>query len=94
VVVACPTARAPACHRADVPGARRHRGRLLVGWLGPRGITFIVFGPLAFNVLTGHDERVVLLTMVIAVLGSVVFHGAGAPAAARAYRRSQTRLGR
>jgi NhaP-type Na+/H+ or K+/H+ antiporter len=68
--------------------------RLLVGWLGPRGTTSIVFGLLAFNVLTGHDERVVLLTMVIAVLGSVVLHGVGAPAAARAYRRSQTRLAR
>jgi NhaP-type Na+/H+ or K+/H+ antiporter len=66
--------------------------RLLVGWLGPRGTTSIVFGLLAFNVLTGDDERAVLLTMVIAVLGSVVVHGVGAPAAARAYRGSQTRL--
>lgn len=66
--------------------------RLLLGWLGPRGTTSIVFGLLAFNVLTGDSEREVLLTMVIAVLGSVVLHGVGAPAAARAYDRSQTRL--
>jgi NhaP-type Na+/H+ or K+/H+ antiporter len=66
--------------------------RLLVGWLGPRGTTSIVFGLLAFNVLAGEDERAVLMTMVIAVLGSVMLHGVGAPAAARAYRRSQTRL--
>jgi len=66
--------------------------RLLLGWLGPRGTTSIVFGLLAFNVLTGDDERAVLMTMVIAVLGSVVLHGVGAPAAARTYARSQTRL--
>jgi NhaP-type Na+/H+ or K+/H+ antiporter len=66
--------------------------QLLVGWLGPRGTTSIVFGLLAFNVLAGEDERAVLMTMVIAVLGSVMLHGVGAPAAARAYRRSQTRL--
>lgn len=66
--------------------------RLLLGWLGPRGTTSIVFGLLSFNVLTGDDERVVLITMVVAVLGSVILHGVGAPAAARAYDRSQTRL--
>lgn len=66
--------------------------RLLLGWLGPRGTTSIVFGLLAFNVLVGDDEQEVLLTMVVAVLASVVLHGVGAPAAARAYRRSQTRL--
>jgi sodium/hydrogen antiporter len=66
--------------------------RLLLGWLGPRGTTSVVFGLLAFNVLTGDDERAVLMTMVIAVLGSVILHGVGAPAAARAYDRSQTRL--
>lgn len=68
------------------------RERWLLGWLGPRGTTSIVFGLLAFNVLTGDAERTSLLTMVVAVLGSVVLHGAAAPAAARAYRRSQTRL--
>ena len=47
---------------------------------------------LAFNVLTGDDERAVLMTMVTVVLGSVVLHGVGAPAAARAFRRRQTRL--
>jgi NhaP-type Na+/H+ or K+/H+ antiporter len=66
--------------------------RLLLGWLGPRGTTSIVFGLLAFNVLSGTPENVALMTMVIAVLGSVVLHGIGAPAAARAHGRSQTRL--
>ena len=33
--------------------------RLLVGWIGPRGTTSIVFGLLAFNVLErrGRDGR-------------------------------------
>jgi sodium/hydrogen antiporter len=53
--------------------------RLLVGWLGPRGTTSVVFGLLAFNVLTGDDERAALMTVVIAVLGSVILHGEGAP---------------
>jgi NhaP-type Na+/H+ or K+/H+ antiporter len=66
--------------------------RLMLGWLGPRGTTSIVFGLLAFNVLGGSAETAALMTMVIAVLGSVVLHGVGAPAAAHAYRRSQTRL--
>ncbi|MGY4648339.1 cation:proton antiporter [Mycobacterium sp. URHB0021] len=68
------------------------RERLLIGWLGPRGTTSIVFGLLAFNVLVGEAEHAALMTMVVAVLGSVVLHGVGAPAAARAYRNPQTRL--
>ncbi|WP_347338898.1 cation:proton antiporter [Mycolicibacterium sp. P9-64] len=61
--------------------------RLLVGWLGPRDTTSIVFGLLAFNALP-NDEQVDSLTMVVVVvLGSVVLHGLGAPAAARTYAR-------
>lgn len=66
--------------------------RLLIGWLGPRGTPSIVFGLLAFNVLDGGAEHAVLLTMVVVVLGSVVIHGVGAPLAAHAYARSQTKL--
>jgi NhaP-type Na+/H+ or K+/H+ antiporter len=66
--------------------------RLLIGWLGPRGTPSIVFGLLAFNVLDGAAEHAVLLTMVVVVLGSVVIHGVGAPLAAHAYARSQTKL--
>jgi NhaP-type Na+/H+ or K+/H+ antiporter len=64
--------------------------RLLLGWLGPRGAASIVFGLLAFNVLDGGDEHLVLLTMVVVVLGSVLLHGFGAPAAARAFARAQS----
>ncbi|MCV7280568.1 cation:proton antiporter [Mycolicibacterium flavescens] len=66
--------------------------RVLVGWLGPRGTTSIVFGLLAFNVLGCAAEAEVLMTMVLVVLGSVVVHGATAPAAAHAFSRSQPRL--
>ena len=64
--------------------------RLLIGWLGPRGTTSIVFGLLAFNALGGEYEHASLLTMVVAVLGSVVLHGVTGPAAAHAFARSRT----
>jgi len=66
--------------------------RLLLGWLGPRGTTSIVFGLLAFNALDGVAESTVAMVLVVSVLGSVVLHGVGAPAAARAYQRQQTKL--
>lgn len=64
--------------------------RLMLGWLGPRGAASIVFGLLAFNVLEGGAEHTVLLVMVAVVLGSVFLHGFGAPAAARAFARTQS----
>ncbi|MGE2716367.1 cation:proton antiporter [Mycolicibacterium litorale] len=63
--------------------------RLLVGGLGPRGTTSIVFGLLAFNVLDGRDETTVGLVVVVCVLGSVILHGVAAPAAAHAYAARQ-----
>lgn len=68
------------------------RERLLIGWLGPRGTTSIVFGLLAFNVLADDAAEQAILATVVVVLGSVVVHGIGAPAAAHAYGTSQTRL--
>lgn len=67
------------------------RERLLVGWLGPRGTTSIVFGLLAFNVLEGGIEKEVLLIMVLVVLSSVVVHGLSAAGVAHAFARSQAR---
>jgi NhaP-type Na+/H+ or K+/H+ antiporter len=67
--------------------------RLLLGWSGPRGTTSIVFGLLAFNVLADVAERDALLTTVVVVSASVILPGVGAPAAARAYARSQPRMG-
>lgn len=72
-------------------GSRRfaRRERMFLGWLGPRGTASIVFGLLAFNVLVGEEEHAVVIIMVVAVLGSVLLHGLGAPAAAA--RLSQAR---
>jgi sodium/hydrogen antiporter len=55
------------------------RERLLVGALGPRGTTTIVFGLLAFNRLPdGPAAETILIITVLCVLGSVVLHGMGA----------------
>ncbi|GAB2813547.1 cation:proton antiporter [Lentzea nigeriaca] len=55
------------------------RERLLVGALGPRGTTSIVFGLLAFNKLPSSDAAdTILLITVTCVLGSVLLHGLGA----------------
>ena len=67
------------------------RERLLVGRLGPRGTTSIVFGLLAFNVLEGDIEKKVLLIMVLVVLSSVVVHGLSESAAAHVFARSHAR---
>ncbi|TCO54309.1 cation:proton antiporter [Actinocrispum wychmicini] len=55
------------------------RERLLVGVLGPRGTTTIVFGLLAFNRLPeGSAADTILIMTVTCVLGSVLVHGIGA----------------
>ncbi|MFF4186245.1 cation:proton antiporter [Streptomyces sp. NPDC001691] len=60
------------------------RERLMVGALGPRGTTSIVFGLLAFNVLPlGSYADTALDAMTLAVLGSVLLHGGGSMALAR-----------
>ncbi|MFF0740303.1 cation:proton antiporter [Streptomyces sp. NPDC004111] len=54
------------------------RERLLVGVLGPRGTTSIVFGLLAFNALPdGEYADTTLYAMTFTVLGSVLLHGGG-----------------
>jgi len=60
------------------------RDRTMVGWLGPRGTPSIVFGLLSFNLLDTAHETPVLLVTVVVVLGSVVLHGVGYPAAVQA----------
>ncbi|MGW4063122.1 cation:proton antiporter [Amycolatopsis sp. NPDC004747] len=63
------------------------RERLLVGVLGPRGTTSIVFGLLAFNRLPeGGTADTILTITVTCVLGSVLLHGAGAEPAKRFLR--------
>lgn len=60
------------------------RERLLVGALGPRGTTSIVFGLLAFNALPdGLYANTALYAMTLTVLGSVLLHGVGSTSIAR-----------
>lgn len=55
------------------------RERLLVGLLGPRGTTTIVFGLIAFNRLPeGPAADTLLFMTVTCVLGSVIMHGMSA----------------
>ncbi|MEU8894484.1 cation:proton antiporter [Nocardia sp. NPDC048505] len=62
------------------------RERLLLGWLGPRGVASIVFGLLAINGLTGEgDIELAVGVTVVVVTGSVVLHGLGAPFLADRY---------
>ncbi|MCM6776803.1 cation:proton antiporter [Nocardia sp. CDC159] len=56
------------------------RERVLLGVLGPRGTTSIVFGLLAFNELGNADADTTVTAMVLTVLGSVVLHGIGSSA--------------
>lgn len=60
------------------------RERLLVGVLGPRGTTSVVFGLLAFNRLPeGAMADTILFVTIVCVLGSVLVHGIGAAPAVR-----------
>jgi NhaP-type Na+/H+ or K+/H+ antiporter len=71
--------------------ALSQRERLLVGALGPRGTTTIVFGLLAFNRLPdGSDSDTILLITVTCVLGSVLVHGLGAMPLTRLLTRTRT----
>lgn len=68
------------------------RERVLVGALGPRGTTTIVFGLLAFNRLPeGSAADTILTITVLCVLGSVVLHGLGARPTAHLLARRETR---
>ena len=54
------------------------RDRLLLGWMGPRGIASLVFGLLAHTELTGPEADLVLAVMVVTVVASIVVHGLSA----------------
>lgn len=62
------------------------RDRLLLGLLGPRGTTTIVFGLIAYNSLPdGVRADTVLETTVLSVLGSVLLHGMGSEGVIRRF---------
>ncbi|WP_194895060.1 cation:proton antiporter [Catenulispora pinisilvae] len=62
--------------------------RTLLGLVGPRGTTSIVFGLLAFNAVRDEDADLALSTMTIVLVGSLVLHGVAVPVAAQRLRRS------
>ncbi|BFV56449.1 hypothetical protein KCMC57_up15530 [Kitasatospora sp. CMC57] len=64
------------------------RDRVMVGAVGPRGTTSIVFGLLAFNALPdGLHADTALYAMTLTALGSVLLHGGGSVAIARLLNR-------
>ncbi|MBS2535286.1 cation:proton antiporter [Catenulispora sp. NF23] len=62
--------------------------RTLLGLVGPRGTTSIVFGLLAFNAIRDEDADLALSTMTIVLVGSLVLHGVAVPVAAQRLRKS------
>ncbi|MBV8966067.1 MAG: cation:proton antiporter [Mycobacteriaceae bacterium] len=76
---------------ATVGSRLRWWDRLTLGCLAPRGTPSIVFGLLAYNALEGEAADTTLGTMVLVVLGAIVFHGLGAPTVARLYASAESR---
>ena len=60
--------------------------RTLLGLVGPRGTTSIVFGLLAYNATKDEDADLTLATMTIVLLGSLLLHGVAVPLAAQRLR--------
>jgi NhaP-type Na+/H+ or K+/H+ antiporter len=62
--------------------------RTLLGLVGPRGTTSIVFGLLAYNAIDEPEADLALSTMTLVILGSLVLHGVGVPLLARWHNRA------
>ncbi|WP_181784709.1 cation:proton antiporter domain-containing protein, partial [Pseudonocardia pini] len=63
-----------------------HRDRLVVGWIGPRGIATLVFGMLAFVGLPDPENDLALAVTVVTIVLSVVVHGLSSGLVMRRYR--------
>ncbi|WP_194916618.1 cation:proton antiporter domain-containing protein [Catenulispora rubra] len=63
--------------------------RTLLGLVGPRGTTSIVFGLLAYNATRDEDAGLTLATMTIVLLGSLLLHGVAVPLAAQRLRAGE-----
>ncbi|WP_407554029.1 cation:proton antiporter [Streptomyces sp. Pv4-95] len=61
--------------------------KLFLGWLGPRGVTSIVFGLLAVDELPHHSGDFLVRVMVMTVMISIVLHGLSSEPIGRAYAR-------
>ena len=62
--------------------------RALLGLVGPRGTTSIVFGLLAYNAIDEPDADLAFSTMTLVIIGSLLLHGVGVPLLARWHRRT------
>lgn len=62
--------------------------KLFLGWMGPRGVTTIVFGTLAVIDLPTRQADFIAQVMVMTVLASIVLHGVSAEPLARLYARA------
>lgn len=64
--------------------------RLFLGWMGPRGVTSVVFGLLAALELRGASGGdFISRVMVVTVMVSIVLHGLSAEPLARRYARTR-----
>ncbi|MHC5703311.1 cation:proton antiporter domain-containing protein [Streptomyces tirandamycinicus] len=61
--------------------------KLFLGWMGPRGVTSVVFGSLAVIELPDASADFVSRVMVVTVMLSIVLHGLSAEPIARYYAR-------
>jgi NhaP-type Na+/H+ or K+/H+ antiporter len=62
------------------------RDRLVVGWVGPRGIATLVFGMLAFVGLPDPENDLALTVTVVTIVASIVLHGLSTGWIIRRYR--------
>lgn len=60
--------------------------RLVLGWLGPRGIATLVFGMLAFVDLPAPENDLAITVTVVTVVASIVLHGLSTGLIRRRYR--------
>jgi NhaP-type Na+/H+ or K+/H+ antiporter len=61
------------------------RDRLVLGWVGPRGVATLVFGMLAFIDLPAPEEDLALTATVVTVVASIVVHGLSTGLVAQRY---------
>ncbi|MEV6793358.1 cation:proton antiporter [Streptomyces sp. NPDC051320] len=62
--------------------------KLFLGWLGPRGVTSIVFGSLAVIDLPAREGDFIARVMTMTVMLSIVLHGLSSEPIGRFYERS------
>lgn len=61
--------------------------RLFLGWMGPRGVTSMVFGLLAAHELPPAEGKFISQVMVITVMTSILLHGLSSEPFSRFYAR-------